>query len=513
MAAVRPQKVPLTDDLIGSLVFEKRVVGLKPNGAPKTVPTPPTATDWFLRDASMQGFAARVTRKGVRFYAQRKLGGRPCLFDCGTWPETSLTKARKNADMALSKMKLGQDPNLEKKKALAEVADARASARLTFGYMLARDASKREEHDKAGTKKDRRDVGKWLAALPISRMPLRSVKADHLDEMMNTLTQERGATTALKVWRYCRAAFQRLPTAETPPFSPFAEWSKQHDLPRPRRRQTSISTDEKSGRDWLESVASLRRSEGSRGFPDRVRAAYVVLLLCWGSRKMETASLKVVDVDFEREFVVFRDTKNETDHFFPLTKGCAALLRERIADNARPRGRDAEKAARGIPYVPSEWVFPSHRRGLHISNVERVLGVGKDGSGLKVCVHDLRRGFAGAIALDVMVGPDGKATGNFGLVKLAMNHADSKADVTQGYIMIKPKLAMLRRLYEAHEHRVFRAAGLTDLLPPEPPKDEVETLIAALKAGDPAAMRQIRAALGAKTKVTKPGKSTAAAPR
>ena len=228
-------------------------------------------------------------------------------------------------------------------------------------------------------------------------------------------------------------------------------------------------------------------------------ADYLVLTLCWGARKGEASRLKVTDIDFEREFVVFRDTKTESMHYFPLTPGCASLLKNRIEDNNLPRGRDVEKAARGEPHYIPEWVFPSQRRGVHITNPSGVLDVAALASGQKATTYDLRRGFAGAIAVDALVGPDGAATGNFGLVKLAMNHADMNNDVTQGYIMIKPKLAILRPLYVAQERRVFNAAGLDALLPVVSAEQAgLNELLALLKSAKPDAetLSRIKTALG-----------------
>lgn len=503
MAPVSPQKIPLTEKVLGQLDFNNRVVGLSPDGSLHTVPVDPKATDWFLRDASMPGFAVRVTRSGLRFYAERKLAGRPCRFDCGKWgsasDSTSLTKARKAAGAALAKMVLGQDPNLERKKAIAEVIEERKKSRMTVGFVMERDAQRMEPRDKAPTKKDRRDVKKCLAGMKIWRMAITDVTSEDLQEMMQILQRDRGQTTSLKVWRYMRAAWFRLTDAETPPLDPFAEWLKPNRLPKRNRRQTSVSTDESSGRDWLKAVAALRDVAGSKGFPRRVMADYLILTLCWGARKGEASRLKVKDIDFDREFVVFRDTKNESMHYFPLTPGCASLLRRRIEDNNRPRGRDVEKAAKGEPHYIPEWVFPSQRRGLHITNPSGVLDVAASVSGHRATTYDLRRGFAGAIAVDALVGPDGMSTGNFGLVKLAMNHADMKSDVTQGYIMMKPKLAILRPLYVAQERRVFNAAGIGDLLPDVPAEQaSLNELLALLKTVRPDAetLGRIRAALG-----------------
>ena len=176
-----------------------------------------------------------------------------------------------------------------------------------------------------------------------------------------------------------------------------------------------------------------------------------------------------------------------------MTPGCAFILKNRIADNALPRGRDARKAKRGESIELPEWIFPSAVRGKHLVEPRSALGTAATASGLKISMHDLRRTFAGEIAVDVMEGNTG---GDFGLVKLAMNHADMANDVTQGYITIKANLRRLRPIYEAHERRVFEAAGLSALLPAQ--ADDVDQLIEKIraKAADPEALKKIMEALG-----------------
>lgn len=495
---IDPQKLVLTDDLLERIRFDQRIVGRNADGSLKTVPLPEGMTDWFLRDAKLAGFAVRVTGKGLRFYAQRKLAGRPCRFDCGAWPETSLRNARRDAEEALSKMKLGQDPNLEKKKALAEVKQERARAKETVGVMFARDANIQAESDSPSTQRDRKDVQKWVEDMSIWRISIHELTPDALNDMMSSVRSQRGDATAVKVWRYLRAAWNRLDSSEQPDRDPFDDWLKKHQLPVIKRRQTVIHTDDEAGQKWLKAVASMRGIAGGRNFAKRVMADYIILTLCWGARRSEAASLKVADVDFEREFVVFRDTKNTRDHYFPLTPGVAAILRCRIADNNMPRGRDMKKAMKGEPtYIP-EWVFPSPKRGVHLVEPRAALDLGQTASGMRITMHDLRRGFAGEVAADTLVDENGNIKGDFGLVKIAMNHADIKSDVTQGYIMIKPRLKMLRPIYLAHEKRVFLAAGLGDLLPNEPKQNETEDLIAALmkKAkDDPAVLEKLMAAM------------------
>lgn len=297
-------------------------------------------TDWFIRDSELKGFAARITGKaspgkceGIQFYAQRKLAGKPCKFKIGEFPKISLKKAREAAARALGLMANGQDPNLEKKKAIAEVKDHRAKAKLTFGFVVARDALNRAEADKPKTRIDRADVAKWMGDMPIWNVPIGEVNTDLIQDTMQSLRQKRGNASAVKCWRITRAAWNRLPATEQPPIDPFAEWLKGHTLPVIKRRQTALPTDEEQGEQWLKAVAELRNIQGGRGFPSRVMADYIILALCWGARRGEASTITWADVDFESKFVAFRDTKNSRDHVFPLTAGCAAILQLRRADN------------------------------------------------------------------------------------------------------------------------------------------------------------------------------------
>ncbi len=473
------EKPEIDEDLLKRIRFERRILGVGSDGKFAEEDTPEGMRDWFLRDARLPGFAVRVTRGGISFYAQRKLSGQPCRFHCGAWPQTRLKLARERADDALKKMTAGIDPNRKKKTATDEIAEHREKSRKTFGKMFAQDAiSRASSKDKPGfteaggvadaptTARDRRDVQKWLEGLPIWKMPTVEVGPDDLSVMMSEITKVRGSPSALKCWRYARAAWGRQ--ENKPGEDPFDYWLSKNTLPKIAPRQTSISTDEEKGKNWLRSVAALRTMEGSRAFSRRVQADFTILSLCWGSRRSEASCLLAEDVDFERACVFFRDTKNSRTHAFPLTPGCAQILKARLEDNAAPRGRDVKKAAKGETYYIPNHIFPSPKRGRHLVEARTALGAGKDGSGLKIVLHDLRRGFAGAVAMDAFSHGAGLS-----VVKLAMNHADATNDVTWGYI--QTKLTILRPMYLAQERRVFESAGLEALLPNESKLDGTAT--------------------------------------
>lgn len=473
----KPSQVSITDDLLRAVEFSWRIIGIDDSGAPITAPTPARMRDWFIRDKDTPGFAVRITPGAKTFYAQRKLAGKPCRVVLGAWPATRIDKARVAAIKAMEEMAAGIDPHSKKRDAIADIEARRERARRTFGVIFAEDILRNApaaapasdpdapatamgggKADKKNTADDRLYIRKCLEALPIWKVAAAELDAGDLGAMLAAVRSQRGVATSLKCWRYARAAWNRQDSK--PAHDPFGDWLSKNTLPKVERRQTSLDADETAGKNWLKSVAALRDMEGSRAFSRRVQADYILLALVWGGRKTETAGLLVEDVDFARECVYFRQTKSGRTHAFPLTPGAAALLKRRIEDNNAPRGRDNRKIAHGETIEPSPFVFPSPKRGRHIVDARTALASGKDGSGLKIALHDLRRGFAGAMALDAF-----SSGGDLSIVKLAMNHASVGSDVTWGYI--QPKLKLLRPMYLAHERRVFEAAGLSNLLPEE----------------------------------------------
>ncbi len=504
-------KIPFTErtiQAIARLPFDQRPIGVDDGGALITEPVAPGVLDYFVRDARQPGFALRLTRAGARtWYAERKLAGRVCRFKCGDFAGTPLTKARDKAVLALAQIDQGIDPNHVVKDAKRRTQERHTLEKLTFGLMMTRDAERRAnaaegKADTFNTARDRRNTIKVVKAQPAWSMPVSDVTANDLDALILAVRKKHGDTTAIKVWRYTRAAYSRLASTETPPVNPFAEFLKSHDgtLPRPKRRNTFLPTDEQAGHTWLRFIAAQRHAETAvtTGHPwtRAVMADYIILTLCWGARKMEGMALKWSDVDFDRKLVAFMDTKTKSDHYFPMTPGVEAILRRRQEQNAKPRGRDVERAKKGVPIPVPEYVFPTERRTAksgHITGVQSLLDLASEESGTYVTLHDLRRSFAGDIALDVLTG-DGTGRGDFRLVKLAMNHAEQNADMTQTYIMLRPKLRVLTPIYAAHERRILGICGI-DIPGDVPGTAGLLDAVRARAATDPAMLEQLRALL------------------
>jgi len=511
-------KIPFNDKtlrLIYSLPFDQRPVGVTESGEIITEAVPASMTDYFVRDATLPGFSLRIQRSGTRsFVAEKKLGARPCRYKCGEYPSTSLTDARAKAKAALNIMGSGRDPNLEIRKAKIATAKEQTGQRLTFYRMMQRDAERRAagaegKRDTPNTARDRLNTLKVVKRHRIAAMPVGEVNATHLDTLISTI-RKKHPTTAIKVWRYARAAWTRLAADEAPEVNPFDEFLKSHEtsLPRPNRVTRVLPLNEERGREWLRRIAAQRFPETAlkTGHPwtRGVMADYILCTLCWGARKMEGMALKWTDIDFDRKIVTFRGTKNKTDHLFPLTRGVEAILRRRQVENAKPRGRDVELAKKGAIIPVSDYVFPTERRTAktgHITAVDSLMKHASNEGEVRCTLHDLRRTMAGEVALDVLSG-DQTGRGDFRLVKLALNHAEANTDITTTYL-IEHKLRVLAPIYQAHERRILDIAGI-----PVPgvaaPADDVDAQVAeaveqvgSLTAKDPAARARAKARLEA----------------
>ncbi|WP_186146231.1 tyrosine-type recombinase/integrase [Burkholderia gladioli] len=513
-------KIPFTEktvQAIARLPFDVRPVGVDDGGALITAPVAATVLDYFVRDARQPGFALRLTRAGARtWYAERKLAGRVCRFKCGDFATTSLTKAKDKAVLALAQMDQGIDPNHIVRDALRKTQERHERDKLTFGAMLTRDAERRSAEkaaegkgDTKNTARDRQNTINVVMKQPIWSKPVTDVTAGDLATLIEAVRKKHKDATAIKVWRYSRAAFGRLASSEMPSVHPFDEFLKSHDaaLPKPKRSQRYLPTNEESGVAWLRFIAAQRNSETAvkTGHPwtRAVMADAIITTLCLGFRKMEALALRVEDVNFDKRWIRVTEerAKNKRVHYAPLCLGLEALLRDRIAANAVPRGRDVELAKRGVPIPISPYVFPTERRTAksgHVTGVQSLLDLASEQAGTYVSMHDLRRTYGGEM-YSLIVGGDTGGRADTRLVKQALNHVDEQArEITLSYVNLDARINALRPAAEAHERKIFTLCGLP--IPSAAPVSATDAaaLLDALKSwatDDPAVLEQLRALL------------------
>ncbi|WP_296697485.1 tyrosine-type recombinase/integrase [Thiocapsa sp. UBA6158] len=122
-------------------------------------------------------------------------------------------------------------------------------------------------------------------------------------------------------------------------------------------------------RPWLECVRRLP-IEQPQGDPERI-AAYLELMLLTGLRRREAGFMLWSDVDFRRQTITVRKTKNGTDHTLPMTRRVREILEER-----------KQARAPGDAYV------------IGTAEVRKQLVRIEKATGLTVTPHDLRRTWA-----------------------------------------------------------------------------------------------------------------------
>jgi integrase len=221
---------------------------------------------------------------------------------------------------------------------------------------------------------------------------------------------KRGKTTASRHMRFLRALFSfaqsRYTDAVGNPIltnNPVLVLTKLKVWHRASRRRTYITESELSK--WFDAVTSLRRDEGSEFTTTAMD--YLQFLLLTGLRREEAARLTWDRVDLVNRTFTVTDTKNRNDHILPLSNYLTDLLKAR---NDR---------------ATNVYVFSGNGPNGHLVNVYKHIENVTSISGVKFCLHDLRRTYA--TAADTLDLSDS-------VVKRLLNHS-LPTDVTSGYIV------------------------------------------------------------------------------
>jgi integrase len=372
----------------------------------------PPATGYKLYwDDSQPGFGVRITAAGaVAFVAQGRIGTVERRITLGTYPATSPDTARKRAGIELGAMQGGKDPVAAKR------SDKLAAKTLATAF--AEYAELRHRSDgkplKERTKADMDRSLKWAFASWKDK-PITAITRDMVERRYQQLTAASIAQANLAM-RYLRAVIgftsERMRDShgkavltDNPVRVLRRQWKAVG------RRATVIEPDALG--DWIPAVSALTNP---------VARDVLLFVALTGCRRGEALTLRKDDVDLAANAVVFKDTKNRRDHELPLTKQLAEILERRIA--ASPS--------------KCEWVF-ADALGRPIQNLRYVQDRVQAASGVKFCVHDLRR-----LAATTME----RAAVPVYTIKAVLNHVATAQDVTGGYVRVDNamKLDALKKL-------------------------------------------------------------------
>lgn len=421
----------------------------------------PSKGDYILWDTKTTNFGLRVQSGGSKTWiVQKKLGTKPCRFVLGVFSKNGAQstvgymKSRARVAEIVTLISKGIDPNLQKRRQIANTVSEREKVAYTViacfnDYIEAKTSSLKQR-----TLDDMDNTLERLEASNLKSIPLMALTgsdlAKYLDEATKKATSFRatrsGKTVAGGDLRYVRAAV-RLATATKPDYAPLHDPIKQLNALRtgwavvnPRTR--IVGATEGELKRWWSAVDAIRQK--AKIDTRKAMADYLQLALLWGGRRAETLSLRWEYLSLEDSVICIpgSQTKNGKDHIFPITRHAQTLLESRWKANDESD-------------EPSEWVFPSRRKGKNgetrpMSEPSAAIRDAKKLAGCDFSSHDLRRTF-GTLLQETGVS-------DFS-VKRALNHAPQ--DVTGKHYWVS-RVQKLRVPYQHFEDTLLIEAGVMD---------------------------------------------------
>lgn len=356
----------------------------------------------FLRDATLPGFALRITPSGTKsFVLEKRIEGRNRRIRIGRFGEITLAQARQRGQQLLGQIALGVDPVRQRQE------DRIRSLTLNQVFADYRDARQsmapqtKKEYERAVYV-----VFKDWADRPLVCINRAMVVARHRE-----VADSRGKQAANKYLRILRAiisfAMDNYEEHNGQPVfthNPVLVLSRTRSWYRSYRRQTVVKMHELPR--WYRAVESLRENDHPDSIGDTV-ADFLVFLLFTGLRRSEAASLRWTDVDFQGDTFTISDNKSRRPHTLPVSGFVRELLVKRLGAN------------KGL------FVFSGKSGDRPMVEPKRQIKHVVEKSGVQFSSHDLRRTFI-TIAEAINLSP-------YTIKKLA-NHSTG-GDVTAGYII------------------------------------------------------------------------------
>jgi len=363
-------------------------------------------------DTELAGFGLRVTRASKTYIVEKRVNRRTVRARIGRHNQIPTDRARKMAQKLIYEMTDGKDVNARKKAIQGE------SITLQQAY------------DEFLEKRDlkERTIWDYQRAMDISfktwkRKRIIDVTREMVSRHYTKLGDQIGKAQANQSMRFLRSlinfAAGQYENGDGKPLikdNPVSIITQTKTWYRVERRQTIIKNHDLAS--WFESVDSLNG--------DLVKD-YLKVLLFTGLRRQEAMKLRWDQVDLKAKTLTIIDTKNRNPLTLPLGPFILKLLKARKS-NA----------------TDSPFVFPGTGRTGHLVESKYQTAQVTKESGIKFCLHDLRRVFINtAESLDI----------SSYAVKQLVNHSTG-GDVTAGYMVSDPE--RLRKPMERIETHLLR---------------------------------------------------------
>ncbi|WP_342371395.1 tyrosine-type recombinase/integrase [Acinetobacter sp. D009] len=379
----------------------------------------------IYRDSELIGFAVRVTNKSKTYIVERRHEGELFRVTIGKTADIPATNARAKAQMILAKISNNEYEKPTRLKSVSNPLDITVNEALQI-YIEKNDF--RPKTIKQYNKYFDLYLG-WG-----NRKLFQITKQEVLDrfiEVSNISESSANGSVSLlgTLWKYIHVLYStdENPILKTNPvdiISVTRGWNKIGS--RDRHLHKDIIHKYYNAVLNYEDEVNLENTARSNTHRD-------IVLMCMytGCRKQEACCLKWSDVNIKNGTLTFRDTKNGTDHTFPIGDHLHSILRERwlLREN--------------------DWVFPATKMptswNMHATKVDTLLNRVGEQVDYYVSMHDFRRTFASICNL---------LRFNIYVTKRLLNHtARPRVDVTGGYVQIpdeelKASMNMIEAVYQ-----------------------------------------------------------------
>ncbi|MBT6596952.1 MAG: integrase family protein [Nitrospina sp.] len=373
-------KVRLNRTTIKGIPFFKPIEGSKGNQR-------------IYRDSELPGFCLRVTSNAKYYIINKRIHGRLIREVVGKYPTITPEDARDLAREILLKIHQGVDLAAEKKielitleKAFDDFIETRNLAERTKkDYNLAMNLHLADWKRKKVT-----DITRDMVARRHKKIGLRSKTA--ANQAMRFLRSLMNFAAGQYDDGHGDSILKANPVER---LSQVKQWYPE------QRRRTIIKEHELPS--WFKAVQEIK----SETVKD-----YILLLFLTGLRRQEGFKLKWADVDLKGRTFTISETKNKNPLALPLGEFTYDIFKRRKEGNNE-----------------NQYVFPGSGKTGHLVEPKKQVAEVFKNSGVKFCLHDLRRGFITiAESLDI----------SSYAVKALVNHS-LNGDVTGGYIVISPE--------------------------------------------------------------------------
>jgi integrase len=376
------------------------------------LPDYPKKNQELFWDTELAGFGLRVTRASKTYIVEKRVNRRTVRARIGRHNQIPTDKARKIAQKLIYEMTEGKDVNARKKAIQGES--------VTLQQAYDEFLEKRELKE--------RTIWDYQRAMDISfknwkRKRIVDVTREMVSRHYTKLGDQIGKAQANQSMRFLRSlinfAAGQYENGDGKPLikdNPVSIITQTKTWYRVERRQTIIKNHDLAS--WFEAVDSLSG--------DLVKD-YLKVLLFTGLRRQEAMKLQWNQVDLKAKTLTIIDTKNRNPLTLPLGPFILKLL----------KGRKSNA-------TDSPFVFPGTGKTGHLVESKYQTAQVTKESGIKFCLHDLRRVFINtAESLDI----------SSYAVKQLVNHSIG-GDVTAGYMVSDPE--RLRKPMERIETHLLR---------------------------------------------------------